>query len=390
MSRRPAITIILVVVVVFSMILNACGASPSTTAPAAGSDTSANAPASDSAQKSATLILGAYTTPREAYGKLIPIFQQQWKAKTGQDIAFEESYLGSGAQSRAIVEGFEADVAALSLEADVNRIEKAGLITHDWKAGPTKGIVSDSVVVFAVRPGNPKGIKDWADLAKPGVQILTPNPKTSGGAMWNILALYGAAKRGFVEGVPANDDAAAMAFLTSVFKNVTVMDKGARESITNFEKGVGDVAITYENEVLVGQQGGQDYEMVIPRSTILIENPLAVVDGYAEKHGTREVADAFVNFLLTKEAQEIFAQYGLRSIDPEVAKGNCHFQRNHWRLISIGAAETTRSKRPASLYTRQASRPNDCNLSSHLVRPLTCHPSRHPYNRLPCESHPIP
>ncbi len=307
MSKRLAIT--LVVVVVFSMILSACGASPS-----------ANAPASDSAQKSATLILGAYTTPREAYGKLIPIFQQQWKAKTGQDIAFEESYLGSGAQSRAIVEGFEADVAALSLEADVNRIEKAGLITHDWKAGPTKGIVSDSVVVFAVRPGNPKGIKDWADLAKPGVQILTPNPKTSGGAMWNILALYGAAKRGFVEGVPANDDAAAMAFLTSVFKNVTVMDKGARESITNFEKGVGDVAITYENEVLVGQQGGQDYEMVIPRSTILIENPLAVVDGYAEKHGTREVADAFVNFLLTKEAQEIFAQYGLRSIDPEVAK----------------------------------------------------------------------
>ena len=194
-------------------------------------------------------------------------------------------YLGSGAQSRAIVEGFEADVAALSLEADINRIEKAGLITQDWKDGPTKGMVSDSVVVFAVRPGNPKGIKDWADLAKPGVQILTPNPKTSGGAMWNILALYGAAKRGFVEGVPANDDAAATAFLTSVLKNVTVMDKGARESITNFEKGVGDVAITYENEVLVGQQGGQDYEMVIPRSTILIENPVAVVDSYADKHG---------------------------------------------------------------------------------------------------------
>ena len=318
MSRRPAIT--LVVVLVFGVILSACGSSPSTTAPAAGNDTSANAPASDNAQKPATLILGAYTTPREAYGKLIPIFQQQLKAKTGQDIVFEESYLGSGAQSRAIVEGFEADVAALSLEADINRIEKAGLITHDWKVGPTKGMVSDSIVVFAVRPGNPKGIKDWADLAKPGVQILTPNPKTSGGAMWNILALYGAAKRGFVEGVPANDDAAAMAFLTSVFKNVTVMDKGARESITNFEKGVGDVAITYENEVLVGQQGGQDYEMVIPRSTILIENPLAVVDSYAEKHGSREAAQAFVDFLLTKEAQEIFAQFGLRSIDPEVAK----------------------------------------------------------------------
>ena len=307
MSRRFAVP--LVGVVLFGMILSACGATPSTTTPA-----------SDSAQKPATLILGAYTTPREAYGKLIPIFQQQWKAKTGQDIAFEESYLGSGAQSRAIVEGFEADVAALSLEADINRIERADLITHDWKAGSTKGMVSDSVVVFAVRPGNPKGIKDWADLAKPGVQILTPNPKTSGGAMWNILALYGAAKRGFVEGVPANDDTAAMEFLTSVFKNVTVMDKGARESITNFEKGVGDVAITYENEVLVGQQGGQDYEMVIPRSTILIENPLAVVDSYAEKHGTREVADAFVDFLLTKEAQQVFAQYGLRSVDPEVAK----------------------------------------------------------------------
>ena len=317
MSRRFAVT--LVVVVVFSMTLSACGASPSTTAPAAGGDTSATALASDSAQKPATLILGAYTTPREAYGKLIPIFQQQWKEKTGQDIAFEESYLGSGAQSRAIVEGFEADVAALSLEADINRIEKAGLVTHDWKASPTKGMVSDSVVVFAVRPGNPKGLKDWADLAKPGVQILTPNPKTSGGAMWNILALYGAAKRGFVEGVPANDDAAAAEFLTSVFKNVTVMDKGARESITNFEKGVGDVAITYENEVLVGKQGGQDYEMVIPRSTILIENPIAVVDSYAEKHGTREAADAFVAFLLSKEAQEIFAQFGLRSVDPEVA-----------------------------------------------------------------------
>lgn len=317
MSRRFAVTL---VGVVFSMILSACGASPSTTAPAAGSDTSATSPASENAQKAATLILGAYTTPREAYGKLIPIFQQQWKEKTGQDVAFEESYLGSGAQSRAIVEGFEADVAALSLEADIDRIEKAGLITHDWKDNPTKGMVSDSIVVFAVRPGNPKGIKDWADLAQPGLQILTPNPKTSGGAMWNILALYGAAKRGFVDGVPKGDDAAAKQFLISVLKNVTVMDKGARESITNFEKGVGDVAITYENEVLIGQQGGQDYEMVIPRSTILIENPIAVVDAYADKHGSREAAQAFVDFLLTKEAQEIFAQHGLRSVNAEVAE----------------------------------------------------------------------
>jgi len=137
--------------------------------------------------------------------------------------------------------------------------------------------------------------------------------------MWNILGLYGAAKRGFVEGVTAEDDAAAQAFLLSVLRNVTVMDKAARESITNFEQGVGDVAITYENEVLVGQQNGQDYELVLPRSSLLIENPVAVVDTYVDKHGTREVAEAFVAFLFTKEAQEVFAKYGLRSPDAEVA-----------------------------------------------------------------------
>lgn len=266
------------------------------------------------------LTLGAYTTPREAYRELIPLFQAQWKEETGQNVEFEESYLGSGAQSRAVVEGFEADVVALSLEADVNRIQDAGLITHDWKAGATKGMVSTSIVVFAVRPGNPKGIQDWADLGKPGLEILTPNPKTSGGAMWNVLALYGAAQRGYIEGVAANDPNAAADFLLSVLNNVTVMDKGARESITNFEKGVGDLAITYENEVLVGQQSGQTYEMIIPRSTILIENPAAVVDVYVDKHGTRAVAEAFVAFLMTREAQEIYAKHGLRSVDPAVAQ----------------------------------------------------------------------
>jgi sulfate transport system substrate-binding protein len=314
MSKQ--IAVIAAIAVLLGITLTACGGVASST-PAAEGDASA---AGGDATKSASLILGAYTTPREAYGKLIPIFKEQWKAKTGQEITFEESYLGSGAQSRAIVEGFEADVAALSLEADINRIEEAGLITHDWRNTPSKGMVSDSIVVFAVRKGNPKEISDWADLAKPGIQILTPNPKTSGGAMWNLLALYGAAKRGFVEGVPAGDDEAAKQFMVSVLKNVTVMDKGARESITNFEKGVGDVAITYENEILVARQQGQDYDMVIPRSTILIENPIAVVDDYADKHGTREAAQAFVDFLMTKEAQEVFAQYGLRSIDSDVLK----------------------------------------------------------------------
>jgi sulfate/thiosulfate transport system substrate-binding protein len=266
------------------------------------------------------LTLGAYTTPREAYREIIPLFQQEWKERTGQEVIFEESYLGSGAQSRAILEGFEADVAALSLEADINRIQDAGLITHDWKSGPYKGMVSTSIVSFAVREGNPKGITDWADLSKPGIEILTPNPKTSGGAMWNILALHGAATRGYVQGVAKDDPTAADDFLLAVLNNVTVMDKAARESITNFEKGIGDLAITYENEVLVGQMSGEAYELVIPRSTILIENPVAVIDAYADKHGTREVAEAFVDFLFTKEAQEIFARYGLRSVDAEVAE----------------------------------------------------------------------
>ncbi len=294
-------------------LLVACGA-PTGTPAASSTEVSA---ADDKAP--VNLILGAYTTPREAYGEIIPLFAAQWKEKTGQEVTFEESYLGSGAQARAINEGFEADVAALSLDGDIKKIADAGLITHDWHTSPNSGMVSTSVVVFAVRAGNPKNIQDWADLAQPGLEILTPDPATSGGAQWNILSLYGAAIRGHVDGVPAGDEAAATEFLKSVLANVVVFDKGARESITNFENGVGDLAITYENEVLVGQQAGQDYDYVIPSSSILIENPVAVVDTYADKHGTREVAEAFVAFLFTKEAQEIYAAHGLRSLDPEVA-----------------------------------------------------------------------
>jgi sulfate/thiosulfate transport system substrate-binding protein len=268
-----------------------------------------------------TLILGAYTTPREAYGKaIIPAFQAYWKHQSGQSVRFQESYLGSGAQARAIVAGFEADVAAMSLEGDVDKIKEAGLITHNWKSNQTKGMVSHSIVVLAVRPGNPKGIHDWADLARPGIEILTPNPKTSGGAMWNITGLYGAALRGNVKGVPKGDANAARNFLQAVVKNVTVMDKGARESITNFERGIGDFAITYENEVLIARQAGQRYEYVVPTSTILIENPVAVIDKWVDKHKSRPVAEGFVKFLGTPEAQRIFARYGLRSVGPEVAK----------------------------------------------------------------------
>ena len=266
------------------------------------------------------LILGAYTTPREAYSQIIPLFQAYWFEKTGQNVVFEESYLGSGAQSRAVINGFEADVVALSLEADINRIEEAGLITHDWKAGPYEGIITTSVVAFAVREGNPLNIADWIDLAQPGLEILTPNPNTSGGAMWNILAVYGAALRGMIENVPGDDPAAASEFLGQILKNVSVMDKAARDSMINFENGIGNIAITYENEVLVGRQSGQSYDLVLPSSTILIQNPIAVVDSSVDKHGTRDVAEAFVEFLYSKEAQEIFAAHGLRVVNEVVAE----------------------------------------------------------------------
>lgn len=267
-----------------------------------------------------SIVLAAYTTPREAYREIIPLFQAYWLEESGQRVVFEESYLGSGAQSRAIVGGFEADVAALSLEADITRIENAGLITHDWRSLPYNGMVSTSIVSFAVRPGNPIQIQDWADLAKPGLNVLTPNPRSSGGAMWNIMGLYGAALRGKVEGVEGGDETEANEFLVSVLTNVSIMDASARESITNFEKGIGDVAITYENEVLVGQAFGQNYELVIPRSTLLIENPIALIDGYVDKHDNREVVEAFIDFCFTQEAQMIFAKHGLRSPDPQVAQ----------------------------------------------------------------------
>ena len=298
--KRPRL--VLYATLMTTLLLAGCGAQPS----AQGAD-------------QVTLVLAGYTTPREAYGEILPMFAASWKQKTGQTVIFQESYLGSGAQSRAVIGGFEADVVALSLEQDVTRIADAGLITRDWRAAPNGGVVTDSVVALAVRAGNPKGIRDWADLTQPGLDVLTPNPETSGGAMWNVLAIYGAAKRGHVPGVPADDDTAASRFLTDVLRNVTAMDKGARESITNYEQGVGDVAITYENEILLGQQQGQDYAMVIPASTILIENPVAVVDEYASRHGTLEVADAFVDYLFTPEAQRVFAKYGFRPTDQTIA-----------------------------------------------------------------------
>jgi len=305
-----------------------------------------------------TLVLGGYTTPREAYGKaLIPAFQKYWKEKTGQNVEFQESYQGSGAQSRAIVGGFEADIAALSLEGDIDKIAEAGLINHDWKSKPNRGMVSTSIVAIAVRQGNPKGIKDWPDLAQPGLNVLTPDPKTSGGAQWNINAIYGAALRGFA-GVPKDDKTAAAEFLKSILRNVSIMDKGARESITNFEKGVGDVAITYENEFIVARQSGQTYDYQVPRSTILIENPVALIDKYVDKHGVREAAEAFIDFLWTQEAQRGYAKYGLRPVVPTAVPGELMAQfpavQDLWKIDYLGGWKKVAEEiyGPQGVYSR--------------------------------------
>ncbi|MFN7143719.1 MAG: sulfate ABC transporter substrate-binding protein [Myxococcota bacterium] len=313
------------------LLLAACGTSDP--AGSTGSPTAAR-----------TLTLAAYTTPREAYGKaILPAFARHWKERTGEDVTFEASYQGSGAQARAVKEGLEADVVALSLDPDVKVIEEAGLLTHDWRAGTNGGVVSRSIAVIAVRPGNPKNIRDWPDLARPDVEVLTPNVRTSGGAMWNVLAIWGAGLRGHA-GVTAGDEAGAVGLLRGVLGRVSVMDKGARESVVNFEKGVGDAAITYENEVLVARKEGRQMDYVVPPSTILIENPVAVVDTYAKKHGNEDLAAGFVAFLHTPESQKAFAVYGLRPVDPSVAPAGLPAPADVFTVADLGGWDVVKPK----------------------------------------------
>ncbi|MFC2146003.1 sulfate ABC transporter substrate-binding protein [Acidobacteriota bacterium] len=267
------------------------------------------------------LILGAYTVPKDVYqDEIIPAFQKYWKEKTGRRVTFSESYTASGAQSRAIAAGLEADIAALSLEADVNRLVKAGFITHKWKSGKYNGFVTRSVVVMAVRSQNPKQVKDWEDLTSVGIDVIYPSPKTSGGAMWFVNAIYGAGLKMSETNTGQQDRSYARELLKKIQQRVKVMDKSGRESVTTFEKGFGDVLLTYENEALLRQFQGKDFPFIIPRATILIENPIAVVDKYVEKHGNREVAEAFVDFVISKEAQRSFAKYGFRPVDEEAAR----------------------------------------------------------------------
>ena len=273
------------------------------------------------------LIVAAYSVPKEAYERhIIPAFQRMWKQRTGQDVRVRTSYGASGAQARAILGGFDADVAVLSLEADVDQIVKGGLITHDWKQGPHGGMISASVVALGVRKGNPKGITGWQDLGKPGVEVLYPNPKTSGGAMWDVIAIYGAGLK-LAEhntgGKPPSAEAAdaqALELLRRIQRNVRVMDKSGRESVTTFERGVGDVIITYENELLPRVKSNRPYEIIVPNETVWIENPAAVVDRYADRHKVRDVAEAFVAFLHGPEAQRAFVELGFRPLDKGDAK----------------------------------------------------------------------
>ncbi len=281
----------------------------------------ATACSSSSPASSAVINFAAYSTPREVYdAKIIPSFVKGWKDKTGQTVLFNESYAGSTTQAQNVVNGLGSDVVALSLAPDIKTIQDAGLITHDWTQAPDGGMVSASVAVFDVRPGNPKGIKDWSDLAAPGTGVLTPDPAQSGGARWNLVALWGAALRGDVTGIAKGDEAAATTLMQNVTHNVISYDKSARDSIQNFESGNGDVAITYENEVKTAQAAGEPDTAVYPKGTVLIENPVAVVDKNAQAHCVEDVANAFVDYLHTKEAKDFYTAVGyLRPVDPSKA-----------------------------------------------------------------------
>jgi len=253
-----------------------------------------------------TLSLVAYSTPREAYEEIIPAFQE---TDGGQGYDFDQSYASSGEQSRAVEAGLAADVVAFSLEPDITRLIDAGLVDADWNQNEYNGMVTDSVVVFAVRPGNPKGIQTWDDLLQEGVEVITPNPFTSGGAQWNIMAAYGAQ----IE--QGKSDEEAIDYLRDLFLNhVPVQDKSARESLQTFAGGKGDVLLAYENEAIFAQQAGQELDYVVPEETILIENPVAVVN--TSEHP--ETAQAFVDYLYTPEAQTVFAEKGYRPVVPEV------------------------------------------------------------------------
>ena len=256
----------------------------------------------------AELNLVAYSTPREAYLKLIPMFQ---KTQQGADVDFKQSYGASGEQARAVRAGLNADIVALSLAPDLDTLVP-DLVDAKWKRQSFKGMVTNSVVVFVVRDGNPKKIRSWNDLLRPDIEVVTPNPFTSGGARWNIMAAYGAWRK------VGKTDKQAQANLLELFRNVVVQDASARASLSTFNSGKGDVLLAYENEAYFSRMQGLDLQFVIPKATILIENPIAVLKGSPEK----EKANQFLRFLRTPAAQQVFADYGYRPVVKQVENRN--------------------------------------------------------------------
>jgi sulfate/thiosulfate transport system substrate-binding protein len=252
------------------------------------------------------LTLVAYSTPEEAYKELIPAFNE---TPAGEGVGFDQSYASSGEQSRAVEGGLPADVVEFSLEPDITRLVDAGLVDKSWNQNEYDGFVTESVVVFMVRKGNPKNIKTWDDLITDDVEVLEPNPFTSGGAKWNIMAAYGAQLE------QGRSPQEAREYIAELFEHVPVLDKSARESLQTFSSGKGDVLLGYENEAILAQQEGEELDYIVPDQTILIENPIAIVNE-TEQPAT---AKAFVDFLYTPEAQEIFVGKGYRPVGEGVA-----------------------------------------------------------------------
>jgi sulfate/thiosulfate transport system substrate-binding protein len=265
-----------------------------------------------------TLLNVSYDPTRELYEEFNAVFAAKWQADTGETLTVNQSHGGSGSQARAVIDGLEADVVTLALAYDIDAVAKAGLIAEDWQSRlPNNSSPYTSTIVFLVRAGNPKGIQDWDDLVKEGVEVITPNPKTSGGARWNYLAAWA-----YGQQAGGGDDAAGQAFVTDLYKNVPVLDKGARDATTTFvERGIGDVLLAWENEAFlaINELGEGEFEIVVPSISILAEPPVAVVDANVNKHGTREVAQAYLEFLYSEEGQELAAKHYYRPTLESVA-----------------------------------------------------------------------
>lgn len=266
--------------------------------------------------KDVRITLVSFAVTKAAHEAIIPKFREQWKKDHNQNVNFSTSYGGSGSQTRAVIDGLPADIVHLALALDTKRIEKAGLIEPGWeKEAPNNSIVSKSVAALVTREGNPKGINNWSDLAKDGVRLITADPKTSGVARWNFLALWNEAIKS------GSDEAKATEFVTKVYKNVPILTRDAREATDAFFKqNQGDALINYENEIILAGQKGEKISYVVPDVNISIDNPVAVVDKNVDRHGNREVVEAFMKYLYTPEAQQEFAKVGFRPVEATVAQ----------------------------------------------------------------------